>query len=87
MLNGLMFKSSIGHVEWDWSDKGDPSPKYKAYNYVWYIPNKSDFYIVSDLSQAEKQLVKDELWQSLQLEIEWTKARRKQHLANKKAGK
>ena len=31
MLNGLMFKSSIGHVE-DWSDKGDPSPKYKAYN-------------------------------------------------------
>ena len=87
----LYFTSSKGVVQWDWkgenSPSDNPSPKYKAYNHQWYVPKKSEFTIISDLPATDKQQVKDELWASLEAEIDYMKAIRKIHLTNHKNNK
>ena len=87
----LYFTSSRGVIQWDWKGenlpKDNPDPKYKAYNHQWYVPKKSELMIISDLSSAEKQQVKDELWASLEAEIDYMKAIRKIHLTNHKNNK
>jgi hypothetical protein len=84
----LYFTSSKGVIQWDWKGENlpgeTPSPKYKAYNYQWYVPKKSEFTIISDLPKEDRQQVKDELWASLEAEIDYMKAIRKIHNNNRK---
>ena len=84
----LYFTSSRGVIQWVWKGenllKDNPDPKYKAYNYQWYVPKKSELMIISDLPKEDRQQVKDELWASLEAEIDYMKAIRKIYKANKK---
>lgn len=84
----LYFTSSKGVIQWDWrgdnTPKPNPDPKYKAYNHQWYVPKKSEFTIITNLPREDKQQVKDELWASLEAEIDYIKAIRKIHLTNHK---
>ena len=79
------FNSTNGPVDWAWSDSNDAHKK--ATSYQWWIPKKSDFYIIGDLPRDMKQDIKNELWLDLQFESEWTATRYKIHKSNKKAAK
>jgi len=80
-----MYSNTIhGVVQWQWKVEGQVSPEYKSLNHQWWTPNKSDFEIVTKLDADVKQEVKNEIWEDLQSEIQWTKDRYKQHKQNKK---
>ena len=87
----LYFTSSKGVIQWDWKGENlpgeTPSPKYKAYNYQWYVPKKSEFEIVTKLDRQTRQEVKDEIWEDMQLSIEYQKQIYKLHKQMKKESK
>ena len=64
----LYFKSETLNqdVQWIWTDME------KAYWQTW-IPKKSNLKILSELSNKEMQLAKDELWNNLQDSIQFTR--------------
>ena len=80
-----MYSNTIhGVVQWQWKVEGQVSPEYKSLNHQWWTPNKSDFENVTKLYSAVRQEAKNEIWEDLQSEIQWTKDRYKQHKQNKK---
>jgi hypothetical protein len=83
----LMSNTKHGAIEWRWKATGDPSPSYKSLNYQWWIPNKSDFEIVSKVDVDIKQEIKNEIWDDMQKEIQYTKDLYKLHKQNKKGSK
>ena len=83
----LYANTEHGQIEWRWKTTGDPSPFYKSLNYQWWIPNKSDFEIVSKVDVDIKQAIKNEIWDDMQGEIQYTKDLYKLHKQNKKGSK
>jgi hypothetical protein len=80
----LYFKSySIDkNIEWTWTDMN------KAYWDTW-IPKKSNLKILTKLDKEQKKLVLDELWEDLQISIQFIRdrnnARRRQKRLDKKS--
>ena len=68
---------SFDKIEWSWQDNCQD----KQYWDTW-IPKKSDIKIVTKLSKEDRQDCLNELWESLQPDIQFTRdrnnARRKQ---------
>ena len=60
---------------------------YKSLNYQWWTPKKSDFEIVTKLDTSIKQEVKNEIWDGLQVEIQYFKDLYRLHKNNKKENK
>ena len=76
----MIFK--FKETEWAWQDDCQE----KQYWDTW-IPKKSDLKIVTKLSKTEMQEIKDELWESLQSDLQFTRdrnnAKRKQKRLDK----
>ena len=83
----LYTNTEHGQIEWRWKATGDPSPAYKSLKYQWWTPKKSDFEIVTKLDTAIKQEVKNEIWDGLQVEIQYFKDLYRLHKNNKKESK
>ena len=66
----LQFKShSIEkNIDWTWTEMD------KAYWDTW-IPKKSDLKILTKLNREQKKLVLDELWEDLQISIQFIRDR------------
>lgn len=66
----LQFKShSIEkNIDWTWTEMD------KAYWDTW-IPKKSDLRILTKLNREQKKLVLDELWEDLQISIQFIRDR------------
>jgi len=71
-------------IEWSWQDNCQD----KQYWDTW-IPKKSDIKILTKLSREDKQSWKNEIWEDLQPDIQFTRdrnnARRKQKRLDKKS--
>jgi len=71
-------------IEWSWQDNCQD----KQYWDTW-IPKKSDIKIITKLSREDKQSWKNEIWEDLQPDIQFTRdrnnARRKQKRLDKKS--
>jgi len=71
-------------IEWAWQDNCQD----KQYWDTW-IPKKSDIKILTKLSREDKQSWKNEIWEDLQPDIQFTRdrnnARRKQKRLDKKS--
>ena len=57
-------------IEWSWSDECQE----KQYWQTW-IPKKSDLRILTKLDKEQKKLVLDELWEDLQISIQFIRDR------------
>ena len=57
-------------IEWSWSDECQE----KQYWQTW-IPKKSDLIILTKLNREQKKLVLDELWEDLQISIQFIRDR------------
>ena len=75
----LMSNTKHGAIEWRWKTAGDPSPAYKSLNHQWWIPKKSEFELITKVDLDIKQEVKDEIWEDMQCEFEYTKELYKLH--------
>ena len=66
-------------IEWEWKDKD------KQF-YRTYIPKKSEL-IIKGVDGAERQIIKDNLWENLQDEIREIKERKNQQAKESRAKK
>lgn len=83
----LMCNTKYGAIQWRWKANGNPSPAYKSLNYQWWIPNKSDIEILGAIDKETKQEIKNEVWDDMQEDIQYTKDLYKLHKQNKKGSK
>jgi|TARA_R100000482_G_scaffold100254_1_gene43677 hypothetical protein len=83
----LICNTKHGAIEWRWKTIGDPSPAYKSLNHQWWIPKKSEFELITKVDLDIKQEVKDEIWEDMQSDFDYTKELYKLHKKIKKDSK